>query len=154
MKFTENSDQSSIIISISDKNNLTFSFENLKSLRDEPYFDNCSDIFLHLKTQYSDQILNDDFYPLSRFINEKIIDHEINWTNTFSVLEKENFAQVYRNREDELDEIDVLDNILGALNHDQEINEEIDDPNFRNALIEGVRQQLITEDIIEDIIED
>lgn len=150
MTFTENLDESNITIIITDRNALIFSFEDLKSLRDEPYFENCSDIFLHLKMQYSSELLNEDFYPLSRFINEQIFDHEINWINTFAILEKENFAQVYRNREEEIDEINVFDNIQDAINYDQEINSEIDDVNFRNGLIAGVREQLIDENIIEN----
>lgn len=150
MTFKEHLEKSKIIISISNNNHLTFSFDDFKKLRNEPYFENCCDLFLHLKTQYSDKLLNADFYPLARLINEQIFNHKINWINTFSILEKENFAQVYRERIEKNDEIDVFDNILEAINLDEEINSEIDNINFRNGLIEGVREQLINENIIEN----
>lgn len=123
--------------------------EKFKSIRNENDFSNCCDLFIHLKEKYKEKVENEFFYELAILINNNIENHSIDWVNTFAVIEKENYAKHLRKSDSNDDEeCDVFDNIVEALEYNDEIDIEIEKKATRNSIIEGVTEILKEKKII------
>jgi hypothetical protein len=117
------------------------------TIRNLEYLDKCCDLFLHLSEK--DIIIEKELYfELAILIKNEAPQNSINWVNTFIAIEKENYAEVLRSKDDDESEISVFDNIEKAIHYNDEIQSEMSSSEIRKAMREGVENELKRREII------
>lgn len=102
------------IITIIGNLNITIEINQFNSVRTENEYNNCSNLFLELSKQ-DNGISMELLFELARILNDNLPNHQINWMNTFCVINMgifNDFLTVSENIEET--EINVFDNILDA----------------------------------------
>lgn len=121
------------------------------ALNSRQYFRDYSTMFVHVFVNYTVNIEN--FYPLAKMINKKIPNNIINWVDTFAVFETINYESAINRKNDvktkEEEAIDFEDWDLNDI-LENPVEYDLGDSNFRNKLIQGVRERLIQEKIIKN----
>ena len=123
---------------------LKFNLEDFQSTRDHYPFENFSDTFYRLYTNKEMGVEN--LYELALLINEHYENHNIDWIHTFGYIERERYADAFRELESDDDNgVSVFDGIDEALHYDEDIEYEMNiniNINTFNAIIESVDEKL------------
>ena len=140
-------DGNQIIITVND-GVIINEIDHFNSVRTEKGYDNCSNLFLELSKQ-DNGISMELLFELARILNDNLPNHQINWMNTFCVINMgifNDFLTVSENIEE--NEINVFDNILDAIDENRQVNEELSNELAMTNFEEGVRFVLVENGII------
>lgn len=81
--------------------------------------ENCSDLFYQLKLNHHDKISDEELYDLARIIKLNFPNSEIEWINTFVLIESLNYLNAIESKSEGL-ETDIFENIEGDLDFSRE----------------------------------
>ena len=115
--------------------------------RDLEHLENCCDLFIHF-SESEIKVEENLYFELATLINNEMPENNIDWLNTFTAIQKENYAEVLRRENNDESESNVFDDIEGAIDYNEEIQDEMSKYNFRESLKEGVRIKLEERGII------